>query len=170
MLNGKPFGHGPFVSSYGIQELTLFLGNIHSKVENLFNILDKHKEEASQGLEDVDATFAAKLHMLETLSTITHFWMVNGVSTCNNSGVTVASYDHTTCFCCLNDIPLHVLQCGHIICQKCVENYSQASVCGNFLSVSNCPLCYKTGDCWDPSWKAKVKPPTAGLRILSLDG
>lgn len=72
---------------------------------------------------------------------------------------------HRSCFCCLTSIPAHKLFCGHVICQACLEDYSEKEDHFYYLVLRACPLCAATG-----LLKFENKPPTAGLRILCLDG
>jgi len=83
---------------------------------------------------------------------------------------------HTTCLCCLFSVPAHVLPCGHVLCDACVDDFSNNSdnsfseINGNVVirAMSQCPLCPPTSElavCTLP----KV-PRQAAPRILSLDG
>jgi len=70
-----------------------------------------------------------------------------------------------TCLCCLRRKPEHVYTCGHALCDVCVEIYGNA-----VLSQEYCyelPTCIH---CGAGRLIAKIKPPTAGVRILSIDG
>ncbi len=72
---------------------------------------------------------------------------------------------NTTCFFCLRRPPENMLSCGHAMCDVCVRNIGDETM--NFdhqYQVDNCILCH--------SGKLLVglKPFTAGLRILSVDG
>ena len=70
-----------------------------------------------------------------------------------------------TCLCCLRRKPEHVSTCGHALCDVCVEIYGNAVSCQEYCyELPTCILC-KAG-----RLTAKIKPPTAGVRILSIDG
>ena len=75
---------------------------------------------------------------------------------------------HSTCFCCLREIPVHPLPCGHVICTRCVQSYGVPQGRG-FFEMSRCPLDQATNS-WPQSCHINIKPPLAGVRILSLDG
>jgi hypothetical protein len=168
--DGKIFSAEGFLSSY-YSEKQKFLDTVTSTHQALFRY-HAHNSERYPGSDrpgDKEARIAGELHMLNTLSKISDFWMLKALPSQQNSSPEVVAYHHQTCFCCLNSLPEHTLRCGHIICQNCLENFSKHSSCGNFFCMSTCPLC-KKADPWEPEWKTKVKPPTAGLRILSLDG
>lgn len=71
-----------------------------------------------------------------------------------------------TCLFCLRRKPEHVLTCEHAICDCCVKIFGSAiSGAELHFSVSSCILCNTKG-----SLIARVHPPTAGVRILSIDG
>ncbi|KAI9732137.1 MAG: hypothetical protein M1834_004233 [Cirrosporium novae-zelandiae] len=73
---------------------------------------------------------------------------------------------NTTCLFCLRRKPEHVFQCGHSICDTCVEILGE-DVLGleHHYMLSACVLCQKGN-----SLTVRLKPPTAGVRILSIDG
>jgi ferredoxin len=77
-----------------------------------------------------------------------------------------------TCFTCLSECPVYILPCEHVqhtICTTCATRFnhdigrSQATLC-----LQRCPLgCnFREGR----PWHSRIKPPTAGVRVLSLDG
>lgn len=77
-----------------------------------------------------------------------------------------------TCFTCLAECPVYILPCEyvqHTICARCATRFnhsfgrSQATLC-----LLHCPLgCRFQGG---KPWHNRIKPATAGVRILSLDG
>lgn len=74
---------------------------------------------------------------------------------------------HSTCFCCLRDVPQHLLPCGHALCDRC------AQACGTLsrttLKISWCPL-HQDSTRWAQPKIIRYKPSSAGVRILALDG
>lgn len=71
-----------------------------------------------------------------------------------------------TCFWCLRQCREHTLPCGHGICDTCTQKYGEpfeGAEC-EFI-ISNCISCREP-----TCLKIKIKPPTAGPRILSIDG
>lgn len=74
---------------------------------------------------------------------------------------------HSTCFCCLMDVPQHSLPCGHALCDRC------ARACGDLtqstLLISWCPL-HQHATRWTQPKVVKYKPRGAGVRVLVLDG
>jgi hypothetical protein len=71
-----------------------------------------------------------------------------------------------TCLYCIRRSPEHVLNCGHAICDICVRIFgiTQRSVESHF-TLHLCVLCNR-----QISSTVVLKPATAGIRILSIDG
>lgn len=69
-----------------------------------------------------------------------------------------------TCFCCLRRKPEQVFTCGHAICDVCVEIFGNTVLEHEYCYMVICMLCQ------NGNLVAKLKPPTAGVRILSIDG
>lgn len=75
---------------------------------------------------------------------------------------------HYTCFCCLREVPVHLLTCGHVLCSPCVRSYGVPK--GRvFMEMLKCPICL-VDDIRMPSCLIRFMPPLAGVRILCLDG
>ena len=71
-----------------------------------------------------------------------------------------------TCFFCLRRKPEHVLTCEHTVCDICVILFGLPVAQKEYhYDIEACILC-----CTKGRLVAKVKPPTAGARILSIDG
>jgi len=72
---------------------------------------------------------------------------------------------HLTCLNCLRRRPEHVLSCGHAICDICLQilgsNLEGQELC---FRVNECAICSQ-----EVSVVGRVKPVTAGPRILSID-
>ncbi len=73
---------------------------------------------------------------------------------------------HGTCIFCVRRKPEHILTCEHAICDACVVIFG-SSVVGreNYFEIDSCMLCLTKG-----KLMARLKPKTAGARILSIDG
>ncbi|KAI1427994.1 hypothetical protein F5Y12DRAFT_791152 [Xylaria sp. FL1777] len=75
-----------------------------------------------------------------------------------------------TCLACLSNTPTSMLPClpkQHCICEDCIRRYSRENNGDSIIRITSCPLgCSLT----KTPWTIRVKPPTAGARILSLDG
>ncbi|KAH7141535.1 hypothetical protein B0J13DRAFT_556977 [Dactylonectria estremocensis] len=75
-----------------------------------------------------------------------------------------------TCLMCLSHCPSNMLPCrggGHGICEDCVRRFADQFDFSPVLELEECPLgcSFTTG-----SWSVRVKPKTAGPRVLALDG
>ncbi|KAI9691461.1 MAG: hypothetical protein M1822_007532 [Bathelium mastoideum] len=73
----------------------------------------------------------------------------------------------TTCYCCLMEVPEHPLQCGHVLCTRCVKAYGHQHDSHSML-MDYCPL--HSTQRFDRPWIIHFKPDYAGVRILTLDG
>jgi hypothetical protein len=77
-----------------------------------------------------------------------------------------------TCLSCLSNCPTNVLPCSksgrqHSICESCIRRYAGPSNESSRASLKQCPL--GCGPFTSP-WTIRVKPTTAGPRVLALDG
>ncbi|KAL8777571.1 MAG: hypothetical protein Q9213_007807 [Squamulea squamosa] len=76
---------------------------------------------------------------------------------------------HCTCFCCLREVPLHPLTCGHVLCSPCVHSYGTPIEAG-LIEISLCPVCLPEERRPYPATTVQFKPKLAGVRVLCLDG
>ena len=74
---------------------------------------------------------------------------------------------HKSCFCCLMRMPEKVLDCGHALCNICIKTYGRRSSSTKYnYYLSSCVLCASPHRASD----FQFVPPSAGIRILSIDG
>ena len=70
------------------------------------------------------------------------------------------------CLLCLADEPQHVFSCTHAVCDTCVKLFgrplAEQEYCYSFTA---CPLCGTPS-----TLRVILRPPTAGIRIMSIDG
>ena len=83
-------------------------------------------------------------------------------------GSTNSFSSHYTCFCCLREIPVHPLACGHVLCSACVRSYGVPKGTGS-VEMHKCPIC-QAQNLRLSSCLVRFMPPLAGVRVLSLDG
>ncbi|KAL8968226.1 MAG: hypothetical protein Q9183_002563 [Haloplaca sp. 2 TL-2023] len=76
---------------------------------------------------------------------------------------------HSTCFCCLREVPLHPLTCGHVLCTPCVYSYGTPRDT-ELIEVSHCPICLPEERRSYLAATIEFKPKLAGVRVLCLDG
>jgi hypothetical protein len=72
-----------------------------------------------------------------------------------------------TCFACLQRRPQQCLPCGHWLCQMCVRTFYDACLDDSWLyNVSCCVICGLGTN----ELRIRIRPDTADVRILSIDG
>jgi hypothetical protein len=75
-------------------------------------------------------------------------------------------YSSQLCLACLSRKPEHSLRCGHAICDSCACKFgSKCQQMEYSYRISQCILCQSKDEL-----TARLKPPTAGSRLLVLDG
>jgi len=74
---------------------------------------------------------------------------------------------HKTCLCCLLRSPEKLLPCGHAVCDTCVKAFGCRLLEDRFTyQIQDCPFCGET----HTQHSYSFLPPTAGIRLLSMDG
>jgi hypothetical protein len=78
---------------------------------------------------------------------------------------------NTTCLCCARRKPEYVMPCTHALCERCFKTFAR-NVSGDrdggiadMWSLSDCPNCNM-----QISFKVRIKPRTAGYRLIGIDG
>ena len=75
-------------------------------------------------------------------------------------------YSTQLCLYCLFRKPEHILRCGHALCDSCTCRLGfKLSHMEYAYCISQCILCQSKGNL-----TIRLKPPTAGSRLLVLDG
>ena len=110
----------------------------------------------TQDLKEVERVAAASIHR----ETVMHHFFAH-----STRGQPDAYISHSACFTCLFEPPEHGLPCGHVICTKCLRDFSSRIVWKTVIEIDSCPICNASF-----VWKVVLKPDAAGLRILTLDG
>ncbi|KAK0742162.1 hypothetical protein B0T21DRAFT_433942 [Apiosordaria backusii] len=76
---------------------------------------------------------------------------------------------HGTCFCCINNVPEHVLPCGHVLCTECITALG-GQMERDILFIKYCPF-HRQKHNWERNpVQIRFKPECAGIRALCLDG
>lgn len=74
-----------------------------------------------------------------------------------------------TCFGCLQEVPDHMLECGHAFCAQCVQELGKRSEYYELgWVVNSCNLCQSSWQ--DGRHYFLLHPICAGVRALTLDG
>ena len=76
---------------------------------------------------------------------------------------------NTVCLYCLMGAAVHVLPCGHVLCDACVRLRGRIQESGN-IKLKSCLLCTTIKKLIWTDFEFPLKPSSAGVRILSLDG
>ncbi|KAF3111311.1 hypothetical protein TWF102_006984 [Orbilia oligospora] len=72
-----------------------------------------------------------------------------------------------TCFTCLFRQPEKMLPCGHFTCDRCIQLFGhQVSMAEFKFRIDSCALCSARSS----NQVFDLEPPSAGVRLLSLDG
>lgn len=79
-----------------------------------------------------------------------------------------AFVSHSVCYVCLFESSEHALPCGHTICGPCLRAYGKLGR-SSLVEIYECPMEPRQNR-WRLPWKVHLKPPAAGVRILTLDG
>jgi hypothetical protein len=157
LRNGKVFAVGEYQSRWSFESLhEEFRCNTYFRLDELLQdlksqILAVHEEQR----------IAADIHQNGVMRYFYRNVSSDGHSRRYNS--------HTVCFCCLSEPPEHALPCGHILCSLCIKTYGiQRSK--TEIEMQGCPLETKMTAPLYQSWRIHMKPESAGVRILTLDG
>jgi hypothetical protein len=71
-----------------------------------------------------------------------------------------------TCFGCLGQEPEHLLSCGHSFCDNCLLIFATGLPGAEYhFKLDTCLWCHQ-----QVQFISRVKPPPAGIRVISVDG
>ncbi|KAL8723905.1 MAG: hypothetical protein Q9181_007090 [Wetmoreana brouardii] len=124
-------------------QLTESLWILHTKVQ------DSH---------DSEANVAARIHATSVMKHFHDHTVKAGAA---------SFISHSTCFSCLFEPPEHALPCGHVLCTPCLRAYGRATE-KYVVELDGCPI-ESLSKPQNQPWKVVMKPPDAGIRVLTLD-
>ena len=124
------------------------------KVDEELSSIQMSKDDASLGLKVEEVTSSLHIGNMKTFY--------------KEIGSTNSFSSHYTCFCCLREIPVHPLACGHVLCSACVRSYGEPKGTES-VEMHKCPICQAQNLRLSPCL-VSFMPPLAGVRVLSLDG
>lgn len=151
--SGTIFAVGPYISPSNSQLETEFYDLVKQK------FYERVTQLRSFVTSLADYKAAAFLKHRDTLKVEANFWNKN--------------FSTKTCFICLFNHPDYSLPCGHSICQWCIARFGAPDEKERGVyKLSSCDLCgiseATSSQLWP--WEIKLKHPSAGLRILTMDG
>ncbi|PVI00816.1 hypothetical protein DM02DRAFT_592134 [Periconia macrospinosa] len=150
------FAVGEYQSRWSFERLQEeFRCNSYFRLEELLQLL---KDKMSH--RDDEQRVAAEIHRDSVMA-----WFYRHVS---RDGRSERYNSHTVCFCCLTEPPEYALPCGHILCLQCIKTYGEKRGKTEF-EMQGCPLEFQTTQLYH-SWRVYLKPQSAGVRVLTLDG
>jgi hypothetical protein len=151
--DGRVIGKGDYQSEFSADTFRRdFRDMIYNNLQQLLNRLGQMR-----GPNTTEAQDAAEIHSKLILKPF--FRHLGDVKNFQS---------HSICFCCLMALPEHPLPCGHVLCTPCVRSYgSPRGKC--LFEMMTCPL-ESNGERFAMPCQIVLKPATAGVRILTLDG
>ena len=158
LKNGKVLAVGNYLSQFSFDNYReIFNFDVYSQLTESLKMLHIKVHETGQ----FEADAAAAIHKDSVMK---HFY--------NHMAEAGAGADafinHSTCFSCLFEPPEHALPCGHVLCTPCLRAYGGSK--GKFVvEIDGCPL-ESLSRPRDQVWKVVMKPPDAGIRVMTLDG
>ena len=148
---GKVLAAGSYIPSFHYNnDLCRWI----QRIDKDLNSIQMSKEDANPGFNVEEVMLA--LHIVNMKTFYKGIGFVHSLSS------------HYTCFCCLREIPVHSLACGHVLCTACVRSYGVPKGTA-LVEMEKCPIC-QAQDLRLSSCLVTFMPPLAGVRILSLDG
>lgn len=149
---------GDYQAAFDSSFLPSWKGQLRSAIESLHRDFSYELEQAAQ-VEDTNAIPEERIALDLHIEYLNHFFEAVGpaASICS----------HSTCFCCLMDVPEHPLPCGHVLCTACIKAYGRQQK--STVLMACCPL-HREATSWARPAPIKFKPAGAGVRVLSLDG
>lgn len=152
--DGLHLAQGDFQTNYP-DVCPEFLESIRKCVHDSVKLLNDHDSDE----KGARRSLALKLHL-------------NIVNNEAKAGFWTKVYSSNTCYGCLCCSPQYVLPCGHAFCEDCVRDFGERGDQGGSTTIfthDDCLLC-GSGDQRGWPWKVHLKPKSAGVRLLSLDG
>lgn len=156
--DGKVFATGEYVSQFSFET---FASRFRDRVYScLVQLLLELANDCRHGEPEDRA--AVKMHQKRIMHP---FFRRNSAE---GSKPHAALTSHTACFCCLFGQADHCLPCGHVLCTQCLRAYGEQHE-AHAIRVFGCPMEH-IKDQREHVHVIHLKPSSAGIRILTLDG
>ena len=153
---GRPLGNGGYQSKFVADN---YRRTWYRHLEEILLNIEKNMKLGGPlsfaQQEGGEANRAAEMH----LQRINEFY--------RNLGGAEKFLSNAACLSCLGDMPEHPLPCGHVLCSQCVRTFGFARS-KTLFDLDTCPLHVHRR--WRSVIQVPLKPPRAGIRVLSLDG
>lgn len=153
--DGRVIGRGNYQSDFSTDRFRpTFRDMIYNNLQQLLEKLGQKRDPKSPTTEAQDAALIHSDLILKPF-----FRHLGGAKSFQSNSI---------CFCCLMALPEHPLPCGHVLCTSCVRSYrSDSGKC--LIEMTSCPL-ELNEEHFEVPCQIVLKPATAGVRILTLDG
>ena len=149
---------GEYQAAFDSSFVHRWKAQLRSAIEGLHRDFSYELEQASQS-HDTNAIPEERIALDLHIEYLNNFFEAVGPA--------ASIVSHSTCFCCLMDVPEHPLPCGHVLCTACIKAYGRQYK--SAVSLQCCPL-HRESTNWARPALIKFKPPGAGVRVLALDG
>ena len=149
---------GDYQAAFDSSFVHRWKAQLRSAIEGLHRDFSYELEQASQS-HDTNAIPEERIALDLHIEYLNNFFEAVGPA--------ASIVSHSTCFCCLMDVPEHPLPCGHVLCTACIKAYGRQYK--SAVSMQCCPL-HRESTSWARPALIKFKPPGAGVRVLALDG
>ncbi|KAK8121780.1 hypothetical protein PG984_010450 [Apiospora sp. TS-2023a] len=158
--DGKVFATGEYQSKFS------FENNAHEFRQKVYSCLTQLLQQLTTDHRLGTSEERAALSIHQTMVMRSFFRRATHNSSSSRTHAALTS--HTACFCCLFGQAEHCLPCGHVLCTQCLQGYGeQRNVHG--YRIFGCPMEEIDGG-REEACIIYVKPASAGVRILTLDG
>ncbi|KAI4204204.1 MAG: hypothetical protein LQ350_001395 [Teloschistes chrysophthalmus] len=156
LKNGKVLAVGNYMSHFSFENYReTFAFDVYSQLSESLTLLHLKMHDS----REMEANVAAEIHA----STVMKHFHLHTVKAGAESFIS-----HSTCFSCLFEPPEHPLPCGHVLCTSCLRAYGRVTE-KNVVELDGCPI-ESLSKPKHQTWKVVMKPPDAGIRVLTLDG
>jgi hypothetical protein len=161
-VDGKVFAAGSWMSKFLFDsDGPVFRNWVYGRLVELLKELTTRV----QGSKQPEVHAAAEIHRSMVLTNLFSRAKHSDGSSKGHSYL----ISHTACFCCLFGQAEYCLPCGHVLCSACLETYGNNPGYINGLEVTSCPFETATEGIYPP-WIFQLKPKSAGIRVMTLDG
>ncbi|KAK8072958.1 FabD/lysophospholipase-like protein [Apiospora saccharicola] len=158
--DGKVFATGEYQSKFS------FENNAHEFRQKVYSCLTQLLQQLTTDHRLGTSEERAALSIHQTMVMRSFFRRATHNSSSGKTHAALTS--HTACFCCLFGQAEHCLPCGHVLCTQCLQGYGEQRNVHGYM-IFGCPMEEIDGG-REEACIIYLKPASAGVRILTLDG